>query len=446
MSSAKKRVSIKAVESLPPNAMIWDTVVTGFGARRQRSSSVSYIVIYRTAEGRSRMQTIGRHGAPWTPDEAREEAKRILGDVAKGLDPSFVKHSKRVAPTVDDLCEKYLQEADAGRLLTKRGATKKASTVATDKSRIECHIRPLLGKMKVAAVTSRDIEQAMHDIAAGKTHKKLKLSKPRAFSNVRAGRGGASRTIGLLGAIFTFAVKNGWRDDNPVRNVTRFADKKRDLRLSIEDYRALGATLRQMESSNNASTSDASKGGIWPPALACIRFLILTGWRRGEALGLRWSDVDLNTQTARLTDTKTGVSLRPISRHVCQILEAQRVQGHNDLVFPPSRGSGIMSGFPKFLSRVTNAAGLSEKITAHTLRHSFASMAADGGDSELTVAALLGHRAGSVTARYVHTADVVLIAAADRVAELISTAMDEPCHTKHINTNNGAARPTASEE
>ena len=70
-------------------------------------------------------------------------------------------------------------------------------------------------------------------------------------------------------------------------------------------------------------------------------------------------------------------------------------------------------------------AGLSADVTAHVLRHSFASVAADGGASELTVAALLGHRAGSVTSRYVHQADAVLLAAADRVADAIAEAMGE---------------------
>jgi integrase len=59
-------------------------------------------------------------------------------------------------------------------------------------------------------------------------------------------------------------------------------------------------------------------------------------------------------------------------------------------------------------------------VTPHTLRHSFASVAADLGMSELTIAGLLGHRIGTVTARYAHTADAVLIAAADRVASAIA--------------------------
>ena len=84
-----------------------------------------------------------------------------------------------------------------------------------------------------------------------------------------------------------------------------------------------------------------------------------------------------------------------------------------------------MSGLPKFLARTVKAAGLPPDVTAHVLRHSFASVAADGGASELTIAALLGHKSGSVTSRYVHAADAVLLAAADRVAEVIAEAMGD---------------------
>jgi len=421
----KTRIGVKTVEALGPKTTVWDTLVTGFGARRQTGPGVAYVVSYRTAEGRSRMQTIGRHGAPWNPDTARAEARRILGDVARGADPAAAKRERRSAPTIDELCNLYMKEAEAGRLLTRRGIAKKPTTVDTDRSRIDCHIRPLIGKMKVAAVTSRDVERFMHDIAEGKTHKREKLGRPHASSNVRAGKGGASRTVGLLGAIFTFAAKHGMRGDNPVHGVTRYADGKRERRLSHDEYAALGSALRRLETVNPGSDGNPATAALWPPAAACIRFLALTGWRRGEALGLRWRDVDLVTRTARLMDTKTGESLRPLSRRACDVLATLPRRKPDEPVFQPSCGDTFMSGLPRYLARTVKAAGLTPDVTAHVLRHSFASMAADGGASELTIAALIGHRAATVTSRYVHSADAVLLAAADRVADAIAEAMGE---------------------
>src|ERR1700730_13679369 len=158
MAVLGRRIGLKDIRALKPGEIIWDGAVGGFHARRQQSKTVSYIVVYRTAEGRQRWQTIGRHGSPWTPETARVAAKRILGHVVEGADPAAEKHSKRKAASIAELCDLYMVDAEAGRLLTRRKTAKKSSTVATDKGRIERHIKPLLGSMKVPFVTREDIE------------------------------------------------------------------------------------------------------------------------------------------------------------------------------------------------------------------------------------------------------------------------------------------------
>jgi integrase len=84
-----------------------------------------------------------------------------------------------------------------------------------------------------------------------------------------------------------------------------------------------------------------------------------------------------------------------------------------------------MIGFPKFWKRIAKLGGLPQTVTPHTLRHSFASLAADLGYSEPTIAALIGHKAHSITSRYVHSADAVLLAAADAVADQTMARMGE---------------------
>lgn len=412
MPANRVKIGQRVVGALEPGESVYDTAVVGFGARRQKGAAVSYFVFYRTAEGRQRWHTIGRHGAPWTPDEARKEARRVLGEVAKGEDPAAERKRKRLAPSVADLCDLYLREAEAGRLLTRRGAAKKPSTVATDRSRINAHIKPLMGAMKVEAVTRRDVERLQVAVAEGKTHKRTKLAKPRALANVRAGKGGASRTVATLGAVFAFAVSEGFRTDNPTHGVRLYATNTRDRRLSPAEYAALGAALRRLD------------GAMWPDALACVRFLVLTGWRRGEAIGLRWGDLDLERRTARLRDTKTGASMRPLSRRACDLLRVLHRAGDGHVFRPARGGDRAVLSLPGYWKRIVGEADLPSEITAHTLRHSFASVAADGGASELTIASLLGHAKGSVTSRYVHSADAVLLEAADRVADAIAEMMD----------------------
>src|SRR5271166_421300 len=321
-----RKISLEVVRNLKPGEIAWDGgkgAVSGFGARRQNGDAVAYVLKYRTKDGRQRWQTIGRHGAPWTPDEARDEARRILGEVAKGDDPAAAKKEKRKAATVAELCDDYLDAVEAGRILTRRKAAKKPSTIATDKGRVERHIKPLLGRLKVASVTRRDIERFQDAVTDGETAARIKIGK-HGLANVRGGRGTATRTMGLLGAIFSFAVRRGLRPENPVRGVERHADGQRNRRLSEAEYAALGEALRTMPET------------AWPIAVAAAKFLALTGWRRGEMLALNWSEVDLATRTARLADTKTGASLRPLSHAACEVL--RQLPRFGERAFPASVG------------------------------------------------------------------------------------------------------------
>ena len=191
----------------------------------------------------------------------------------------------------------------------------------SDRGRIVRHIVPLLGRKSVASVTRNDIDGFMHDIATGKTASRQK-TKPRGLSVVRGGRGVASRSVGLLGAIFTYAIRKGLRFDNPAHGIVRFADGRRQRRLTDDEYRQLGRALKTAE--------------VWKPAIAATWLMILTGWRRGEVLGLRWSEVDLPRRTARLADTKTGASLRPLSELACMVIQSQPMIG--DMVFASRSG------------------------------------------------------------------------------------------------------------
>ena len=393
---------------MAPNTEIWDSTVVGFGARRQRSDAVSYVLLYRTADGRQRRYTIGRHNAPWKPASAREEAQRLLGEVVKGADPAVSKTERRQAATVAELCADYWRDVEAGRVLVRGGKPKKASTQASDKGRIEGHIVPLLGNLPVASVTRADIEDAMHKIADGKTVRTSR-TKVRGKSIIRGGKGVATRTVGLLGGIFAYAVERGMRRDNPAHGVRKYAEQRRDRRLSDQEYALLGTALRQAEADN-----------VWPPAVAAARFLALCGWRSGEALALQRTSLDGSGQVAILSDTKTGRSIRPLGKAAIQAIPASTAP----LAFPPSRGATTMTGFGRFWDKIAAKGPLPSDIHPHVLRHSFISVAADLGYSDSTIAALVGHAQHSITARYTHRADALLIEAADRVSNHISRLMD----------------------
>jgi integrase len=396
----RKRLGIRDIKALEPGQVILDTAVTGFGARRQKGTAVVYFLFYRSAQSRQRWFTLGKHGSPWTPDSARTEAKRLLGRVAAGEDPASTKEAHRKALTMAELCDQYLADAEAGRVLKRSGIAKKASTLAGDKSRIARHIKPLVGTLAITAFTRQDAERLLHDVAEGK-------------GPAIGGKGVASRTLGLLGAIFAYAIRKGLRSDNPVHGTPRFADGRRERRLSDAEYGMLGEALRKAE-----------KLAFWPSAIAATRLIALTGWRRSEALGLQWNELDLTRRTATLGDTKSGRSIRPLSRAACDVLHGQP-RGPNSLVFAAVRGNNGSDTFKRQFQRIAKLGGLPSAISAHTLRHSFVSVAADLGFSELIIAGMVGHKAPrSITAHYAHlSADRALLGAADATSNRIRQLM-----------------------
>jgi integrase len=411
-TTARRRIGVREVRALKPGETVWDAAVTGFGARRQRSEAVSFFVAYRTRTGRQRWHTIGRFGAPWMPETARREAQQILGEVAEGRDPAAERHAERKALSVADLCDSYLEAGAAGRLLTRRGTPKRARTLDHDRGRIERHIKPLIGALPAAAVTTADVERFMHRVAEGATKATVRVA-PRAIARVRGGRAAASRAVVLLGAIFAWGERQALVPGNPARGVRKFADVRRERRLTDDEYAAFGAALR-------------TEARISPFARAALRFAALSGWRRSEIAGLRWREIDLARRTATLAETKTGRSLRPLSNAACEVLRGLP-RGLDDaaLVFPASpRSEGVMNMNGAML-RIAKRAGLPADLTPHVLRHSFASVAADLGYGEAAIGAMLGHAGGGTTRRYVHHADAVLLAAADAVADRIAELMGD---------------------
>ena len=447
--TTRARLTKRTVDGLPvrPAAyFVADAELAGFAVRVLPSGSKSYLAQYRVGS-QLRRKALGIHGVV-TAEQARTDAKALLGRLSEwkkdrragrtGADPLAAERQSaaKQADTVAKLCDRYLADAEAGRLLTRRRVAKKPSTLAIDRGRIERHINPRLGRLAVADVTRADIERFMHDVAEGKTAARVKTGKY-GLARVSGGKGTATRAVGLLGAIFTYAVRNGMRPDNPCALVIKFADGRRERRLSDDEYAALGAALRQAAAAvREAEAEGEAVAGygvrrrtatIWPPAIAAARFIALTGWRVGEAAGLRWPEIDLARRTATLADSKTGRSVRPLSHTACDVLrEMHEFAAAGDRVFPPTRGgAATVLNLKKFWPRIAKLGGLPADITPHVLRHSFASLAGDLGYSEPTIGALVGHKGHSVTSRYVHSADAVLLAAGDAVANRTAELMGD---------------------
>lgn len=419
MPTIHAKITKRFVDGLKPPApseelFVFDTEIDCYGLRMQPSGKASYFILHGPKKGRK--FSIAKVGII-TPDEAREKARKVLAEVAEGIDPSAERRATREALTVAQLCDKYLEAARAGLVTTRFNKPKKASTVAIDEGRIVRHIKPLIGSMTFSKLDRPIIQRMADDIATGKTAGTFK-TKARGKAVVEGGTGTAARVVELLGGIWTWAEKRGLAAGvNPAHGVQKIKGDAKDRVLSADELAALGKAMRENEAR-------------YPAAVGALRLIALTGMRREEACGLRWGEIDKASSCLRLEATKTGRSLRPIGSAAFDILDGitkrleDEKQAKGTFVFPNASRKGS-ADLKKAIAAIFNAGGLKD-ARAHDLRRTFGSIGADEGYGDATIGELLGHARRGVTERhYIRRADAALIAAADRISCRIASAIDE---------------------
>ena len=278
------------------------------------------------------------------------QAQELLRNAAaarKGLalDPAERKLQERNAITFKDLCDEYMEKAKAGLILRRQGKPKKASTVAIDRYRIK-HLTAHFGLAAVKNITRGDCQRCLEKLIAGKH--------------------GAARTYGLLGALLTYAAQQGYIGSNPAHGVQRPADGRRKFRLDADGYHALGKALKAAEARTEP----------WQ-ATAAIWLLALTGCRKGEILKLRLSEIDNAGRCLRLGDTKTGESTRALGEAALRVLRAaanRPGRPKSEFLLPGRDPRKPFNGLGGAWARIVGT-----DYTPHSLRHAFASACDDLG-------------------------------------------------------------------
>jgi integrase len=377
------------VESISPDTektlKFWDGELKGFGLIVFPSGRRTYCVEYRNADRIKKRLKLGVHGQ-LTTEEARDLAKKKLGKVALGEDPVEEKKRVRDLSSVEELANNYIE---------RHGYKKRPKSLQEDQKLIRNLILPVIGKSKVINVTRRDIESL---------HKSLQKTPYQ-----------ANRTIALLSKMFSLAISWGWRDNNPASGIEKFQEEKRDRWLNQEELDRLWAVLDRYPKNISAYI---------------FKFLLLTGARKGEALGATWDQFDLDkgvwTKPSHLTKQKKREHL-PLSEKALDILRSlKNINPKSSHYLFPGRVEGQpIKEIKTFWKKVLKEAGLKD-VRIHDLRHTHASHLVSSGLSLSIVGKLLGHTQASTTQRYAHLADEPLREAAElfgsKVGNLINKA------------------------
>ena len=417
---------------------IWDTEITGFGLRvfsptaRHPKGARSFFINYR-ANGVERRHTIGAH-PNWSAKAAREEARALRKQIDGGADPARERRDVRNAPTVKDLAERYKSE----HLHTKAAYSQKS-----DWAMITREILPVLGERMVADVHDGDM-RAIH-----------KALTARGVS-VRA-----NRVLSVASKMFALSLRSmagqsaPWRDaaqGNPCKGVERNPEEGHEQFFSSAEIAALSDALRAY-----GDTSAAN----------CVRLIMLTGCRPGEAMSATWAEFSeagyWDKPSAHTKQKKRHrVPLGPGAAELVERLRTTRL-ADVDFVFPgqvkgrpirdlracwvavterasmalwaqaaePKLAALVADLGPHATVAVCRAEAARRKITlpqapvdarVYDLRHTFASVGAGRGLSLQIIGKLLGHTVARTTERYAHLGDDPLRNAADKIGGVIAGA------------------------
>jgi integrase len=408
-----KRV-VDALPSVERPTYFYDADLPGFFLRAQPTGSKVWGVEYRAGTGRgapTRRMTIAAFGT-LTPDQARNAARLLLADVAHGIDPAAKKSAKAKESTVTELIELYEREGCFVQRGIRQGEPMKERTKAYTLARLKHHVIPQLGKKRVTEIGAGEIERFVRAVGVGETAKDEKTG-PRTRVIVRGGEGAARKVVRDLSAVFSFAVRRGIVPANPCDIAAiRKTDNKRERFLTLEEVQRLGEAFDMLE-----------KAGTNAKALNIARLLALTGCRRDEIAGLRWTEVDFERGLLILDNSKTGKSIRPLGGSARALLETIIRDPDSPFVFPAGHGEGHYQGTKQIWPKVIALAKL-PGVTLHTLRHTMGSTAVSTGEALTLTGAILGHANTRSTSIYAHVQNDPSKQAADRVSQKIADALN----------------------
>ncbi|TVR02772.1 MAG: site-specific integrase [Desulfovibrionales bacterium] len=359
----------------------FDAKFSGFLLEVRSTGTSTYYLRYQDNGGKTKQFRIGSP-ENMLLEEARNKAKTIKKQTVVGFDPRDVQKRLRAVPTFRDFVNnQYLPYAKSYKRSWEQ-----------DKTAIDDKMMRLWGHRKMNEFNAQDLIGFQNKLLEGGL-------KP----------GTVNRYMALVKYIFNLAERWEVIEKSPTRNVPRLEDNacKERFLTTEEMCRLLDALARCNR----------------PAIPEIIEFLLLTGARRGEALGLCWKELDLDKGVwvlpAERNKTKKSKTI-PLSREAMELLKKRRDNG-SEYVFPnPETGKPIRHLFWTW-DKIRKEAGLPE-VRIHDLRHSYASLLVNSGRSLYEVQKLLGHTQLSTTQKYAHLAHDTLKQATEIVGQKVGGA------------------------
>ena len=372
----------------------------GFILRVLPTGKKVFFARYRGPDGKDRRQRLGLLGPGFGVEEARRAAMAILAQREPPTSADEQAPATRTAiaalparpktPTIREFACRFEQEHIDMHL--------KTETASHFRSSLRRYIVPVLGDRPLDEITTYEVQKLVNNLK----------TMPCAANYARC----------VLSCLFTKAIM--WVDAmkdrrNPVRDVTRFAERAVERYLNADERQALERVLMTAARTPPGKPGHIGRDGIW-----AIRLLALTGMRRDEIRDLRWESVDWRQKMLRLPDSKTGKRDVVVSDEVMELLGTiGQAKGNprRGLVVCSKTGNKLYS-LGATWRKVRQLADIPD-VRLHDLRHSVASDAINDGVPLEVVGKMLGHKNYRTTQRYAHIADTALREAVNRTSKKI---------------------------
>lgn len=311
--------------------------------------------------------TIGRY-PDISVNHARDQASKLLAQIADGIDIKEERNKIRAESTLDDLYQRW-----------HNSAKHRKRTIKDDERTYELHIKPYFGKKRISSLTTSQV-RSWHSKLSKKPRQRKKDGQ-----NATLSQSSANRCLALLRSIYNAEAPE---IPNPCKGVKQFKESSRDRFIRPHEMNKFFEALESQE------TPDTLKD--------LIKVMLFTGARRMNVFSMRWSELDLDAGiwTIPASKFKTGekseIELIPL---VVDILKKRKRETSSVFVFPARSKTGFISDPKKQWKKLIERAGLSN-LRMHDLRRTCGSYQAIAGSSLLLIGKSLGHRNMKTTEVY----------------------------------------------